>query len=140
MENKKEQKSYKTRQRTQILDCLIDNKSKHLTADEISVILKKQGNEVGKTTVYRSLEKLMEEGSVRKYICEEGKSACFQYVDDSENCHRHFHLKCIKCGKLIHLECDYLSDLEQHIFEHHKFTVDNTKTVLYGVCEECSNV
>ena len=53
MENKKEQKSYKTRQRSQILDCLIDNKSKHLTADEISVILKKKGNEVGKTTVYR---------------------------------------------------------------------------------------
>lgn len=136
---KKEQKTYKTRQRSQILNCLIENKSKHLTADEIAVILKEQGCEVGKTTVYRSLEKLMEEGSVRKYICEEGKSACFQYVDGGKNCHQHFHLKCIMCGKLIHLECDYLSDLEQHIFEHHKFIVDNTKTVLYGICEECSN-
>ena len=82
----------------------------------------------------------MEDGSVRKYLCEEGKSACFQYVGDSEECRLHFHLKCIKCGKLIHLECDYLSDLEKHISEHHKFTVDNTKTVLYGVCEDCANV
>ena len=136
----KEQKTYKTRQRSQVLNCLIDNKSKHLTADEIAVILKEQGAEGGKTTVDRALEKLVEDGSVRKYLCEEGKSACFQYVDDSEECHLHFHLKCVKCGKLIHLECDYLSDLEKHISEHHKFTVDNTKTVLYGVCEDCANV
>ncbi len=136
----KEQKTYKTRQRSQVLNCLIDNKAKHLTAEEIAVILKQHGAEVGKTTVYRTLEKLVEEGSVRKYLCEEGKSACFQYVDDSGECHLHFHLKCIKCGKLIHLECDYLSDLENHIFEHHKFTVDNTKTVLYGVCGDCSHV
>lgn len=136
----KEQKTYKTRQRSQVLNCLIDNKAKHLTADEIAVILKEQGTEVGKTTVYRTLEKLVEDGSVRKYLCEEGKSACFQYVDDSEECHLHFHLKCVKCGKLIHLECDYLSDLEKHISEHHKFAVDNTKTVLYGVCEDCGHV
>lgn len=137
MQKDKEQKIYKTRQRSQVLNCLIENKSKHLTADEIAGILKEQGNEVGKSTVYRTLEKLLEERSVRKYLCEEGKSACFQYVDSSENCHQHFHLKCVKCERLIHLECDYLSDLEQHIFEHHKFTVDNTKTVLYGVCEDC---
>lgn len=136
----KEQKTYKTRQRLQVLNCLIDNKANHLTADEIAVILKQQGAEVGKTTVYRALEKLLEEGSIRKYISEEGKSACFQYVDDSEECRRHFHLKCVKCGRLIHLECDYLSDLETHIFEHHKFTVDNTKTVLYGVCGDCCHV
>lgn len=135
----REQKTYKTKQRSQVLNCLIENKSKHLTADEITDILKQQGTEVGKTTIYRSLEKLLKDGSVRKYICEEGKSACFQYVDENENCHRHFHLKCVKCGKLIHLECDYLSDLERHIFEHHKFTVDNTKTVLYGICEECNH-
>lgn len=136
----KEQKTYKTRQRLQVLNCLIDNKAKHLTADEIAVILKQQGAEVGKTTVYRALEKLLEEGSIRKYISEEGKSACFQYVGDSEECRQHFHLKCVKCGRLIHLECDYLSDLEAHIFEHHKFTVDNTKTVLYGVCGDCCHV
>lgn len=139
MEKGKNQKSYKTRQRSLVLNCLIQNKEKHMTAEEIAVFLKEQGAEIGKATVYRTLEKLITEGGVRKYICEEGKSACFQYIDDNEKCHQHFHLKCFKCGKLIHLECDYLSDLEKHIYEHHKFTVDNTKTVLYGVCEECSH-
>lgn len=133
----KESKSYKTRQREQILNCLTENKTKHMTADDIVSWLKERKAEVGKATVYRALDKLIEEGKARKYISEEGKSACYQYVDDKGECHMHFHLKCVECGKLIHLECDYLSDLEQHILKHHKFVVDNTKTVLYGVCEDC---
>lgn len=39
--------------------------------------LKSQGNGVGKSTVYRYLEKLVEEGKVRKYFLEEGAGACF---------------------------------------------------------------
>ena len=132
-----EQKSYNTRQRTQVLDCLVNNKAKHMTADEISGWLKDNDIVVGKTTVYRTLEKLVSEGKARKYISEEGKSACFQYVDKEGHCEEHFHLKCTECGKLIHVQCDYLAELEQHVFQHHKFEVDNTKTVLYGVCEEC---
>ena len=132
-----EQRSYNTRQRSQVLDCLVNNKAKHMTADEISGWLKENDIVVGKTTVYRTLEKLVSEGKARKYISEEGKSACFQYVDQEGHCEQHFHLKCTGCGKLIHVQCDYLAELEQHVFEHHRFEVDNTKTVLYGVCEEC---
>ena len=135
----KEQKTYKTKQRTEVLNCLTANKEKHMTADEIVEQLKKSIAEVGKTTVYRTLEKLIEEGQVRKYISEEGKSACYQYVDENGECKQHFHLKCVRCGKLYHLECDYLTELERHVYEHHKFSVDNTKTVLYGICEACSN-
>lgn len=139
MSDEKEQRYYKTKQRTEVLNCLTENKNFHMTADEIVLWLKRNGIDVGKATVYRALDKLIEEKKVRKYICEEGKSACFQYVDKSKNCHLHFHLKCICCGKLIHLKCDYLTDLEKHISEHHKFTVDNTRTVLYGVCGECAD-
>lgn len=134
----KEQKTYKTRQRSQVLECLFRNRDKHMTADEILDNLKEKNTEIGKSTVYRALDKLTEEGKVRKYISDEGKSACYQYIDENGGCTEHFHLKCTKCGKLIHLKCDFLSDIEQHVFEEHKFTVDNTKTVLYGICEECN--
>lgn len=132
-----EQKSYNTRQRSQVLSCLVNNKAKHMTVDEIAEWLKKNDILVGKTTVYRTLEKLVSEGKARKYISEEGRSACFQYVDKEEHCEQHFHLKCVECGKLIHLQCGHLAQLEKHVFEHHSFEVDNTKTVLYGVCKEC---
>ena len=135
----KEQKSYVTKQRLQLQEYMALNREKHMTADEIREELKKGGIEISSATVYRTLERLIEEGKVRKYIADEGKSACYQYVDENGNCARHFHLKCTRCGRLIHLECDYMKDIERHVFEHHKFTVDNTKTVLYGICGDCGH-
>lgn len=137
----KEQKSYITRQRLQVMECIALNRDKHMTADEIREKLKKNGVEIGKSTVYRTLEKLMEEGRVRKYISDDGKSSCYQYIDEDEDgdCVSHFHLKCTRCGRLIHLECDYIKDIERHVFEHHRFMVDNTKTVLYGICGDCGH-
>lgn len=129
---------YKTRQRDLIFEFFVANKEKHVTADEVLEHLKGQGNSVGKSTVYRYLDRLVNEGKVRKYYIEEGMGACYQYVGDKEECNNHFHLKCIRCGRLIHIKCDYLSEVDEHISKHHDFKVDNTKTVLYGICNRCS--
>lgn len=134
-----EQRSYKTRQRSQVLECLMQNSEKHMTADEILAQLRNMNIEIGKSTVYRTLERLIEEKKVRKYLSDEGQSACYQYIDENGSCTRHFHLKCTRCGKLIHLECGRLTEIERHVYEHHRFSVDNTKTVLYGVCEDCGS-
>ena len=127
--------AYKTRQRELILGFIKQNAGSHLTADNIADALKSEG--VGKTTVYRYLEKLCGEGLVRKYILQEGKSACYQYSENAD-CDSHFHLKCLKCGCLLHLECDYLSDLKEHISGHHGFIIDGSRTVFYGICEVCA--
>jgi len=129
--------SYKTKQRHQILECLIKNKERHITADEIRIALSEEKSLVGKTTVYRYLDKLVSQGIVRKYIVEGGKSACYQYMERNNVCNKHFHLKCVNCGQLFHLECDYLDELDAHIKDHHDFQVDNSKTVLYGQCGSC---
>lgn len=132
--------SYKTRQRDQILDCLIQNRDRHITADEILAKLSEENAAVGKTTIYRYLDKLVSQGAVRKYFIEEGKSACYQYMGEDPVCNEHFHLKCIGCGKLIHLECHYMGNLDSHIREHHDFAVDHSKTVLYGKCGDCAKL
>ena len=118
--------SYNTRQRELILDYIKKNAKKHLTADDIADALKAE--QVGKTTVYRYLEKLCEQNIVRKFILSEGKSACYQYNDEKQ-CHDHFHMKCLKCGKLFHLECDHLKDIAAHISKMHDFTIDSSRTV-----------
>lgn len=128
---------YKTKQRDLILNYFKENNFKHVTADDVVAHLKMQGTSVGKSTVYRYLEKLVEQGIVRRYFIEEGQGACYQYAGDSKECHKHFHLKCVKCGKLIHIECNYLDEAEKHILKSHDFEIDNTKTVLYGRCENC---
>lgn len=132
--------SYKTKQKDRILTCLIQNKDRHLTVDEIRFALNGEEPMVGKTTIYRYLDKLVSQGIVRKYFIEEGKSACYQYMDQNDLCKEHYHLKCVDCGRLLHLECDYLEEMDSHIREHHNFQVDHSKTVLYGQCDSCAKL
>ena len=122
--------SYRTKQKEQILNCLVRNKDRHITADEIILALNRDKPLAGKTTVYRYLDTLVSQGTVRRYFVEGGKSACYQYMEPDGMCRRHFHLKCVDCGRLFHMECDYMGGLDSHIREHHNFQVDNTKTVL----------
>lgn len=127
---------YKTKQRSLILDILIENKSDHITAETLLEILKGRGETVGKSTIYRYLDKLVAEGKVRKFVIGEGNSACYQYTS-SDECSKHYHLKCTACGKLIHTECGFLNDVYAHVETEHNFKVDTSKTVFYGLCENC---
>ncbi|MBO5726766.1 MAG: transcriptional repressor [Clostridia bacterium] len=129
---------YKTRQKAVIEELLVKNANRHLTADDITDMLKENGNDVGRTTVYRTLERLVSDNKVRRFSMPQGESACYQYISMGETCHEHFHLKCNKCGALFHIECEQMSLLSGHIAEHHGFAVDNLKTVLYGVCRKCA--
>ena len=106
-----------------VFDILLENKERHLTADEIFEKLRKSGESVGKTTIYRHLEKLC--------------ASCYQYAGKNAECREHYHLKCTECGKLIHAECKFLSELSAHIYNEHGFKVDGSRTVLYGVCGDC---
>lgn len=129
--------AYKTKQRELILSYLTENKNHHVMADEIAEHLKSQGNAVGKSTVYRYLDKLVNDGIVKKYISEEGKSACYQYSENN-NCNHHYHFKCTQCGTLLHVQCSHLNEMEMHIYQNHGFKIDLCKTVIYGICEKCS--
>ncbi len=129
---------YKTRQRERILRLLTENAGRHLSVDEVVDHLRGQGEPVGKSTVYRYLDRLVEQGLVRRYFLEERTGACYQYAGGEERCREHFHLKCIGCGGLLHVECSYLDEVAQHVASHHRFAIDHTKTVLYGLCELCA--
>lgn len=130
--------TYNTKQKMIIEAFLRRNTSEQFTCDEISQYLISEGTPVGKTTVYRYIEKLAAEGRIRKIVGGISKSAQYQYIDENLNCNNHMHLKCLRCGEFIHLGCDFLTGVNEHIFEHHRFRVDNSKTVLYGLCDKCS--
>ncbi len=124
---------YETKQKSVILDYLKNHSGEHTTAAGIVAGLKANGEKIGTATVYRRLDKLVDNGEVRKYITD--KVACYQYT--GKECGNHFHLKCTKCDTLFHVDCDFLSELAPHILQHHNFKVDNYRTVMYGLCEKC---
>jgi Fur family ferric uptake transcriptional regulator len=129
---------YNTRQREAVLNYLKESGGAHLSAAKIAEHLKGQDGHVGRTTVYRCLERLVEGGSVRRFVTD-GNSACYQYIGERDDCHAHLHLKCELCGELRHVECDVLDDISRHFRDMHAFRMNILKTVLYGTCERCAN-
>lgn len=127
---------YKTRQKECILLALEENKEKCFTVDELFDILAKKGEKVGRTTVYRTLKELKENGLVREYLSSRGESSSYQRSDTKE-CSHHLHLMCNSCGEVFHLDCKCSEEIEEHFLDHHGFLPDNTKTVIYGTCEKC---
>lgn len=129
---------YKTKQSRLVCEYLKANAEKHFSAEEVYFALLSNGGKIGRTTVYRQLDRLVDEGKVRKFAAGDNDARCYQFADN-ERCHNHYHLKCSDCGRLIHTECDFLDKLSAHIFADHKFIIDGSKTVLYGICELCAN-
>ena len=134
----KREAGYNTKQKEKLVDFLINNKDKHTTVQEISAYLSTEGSPLGTATIYRQLDKLVESGVVRKFVIDGKTGACYQYIENEHECREHFHLKCLRCGRLIHLNCDHLMSINKHIEEHHGFIIDPSQTVFYGRCTDCS--
>ena len=124
---------YNTKHRNEIIKYLKKNENKHLTIQEIKDELK---GKIPQATLYRLMDSLEQEGVVRKYIIGPNSACCYQYANCHHD-HEHFHLVCQKCGKLIHLECDEVEHLVNHIKDDHGFAIDVTKVNFYGICDEC---
>lgn len=130
-------RTYQTKQQETILQYLKENGHRHVTAAEIAAHLAAQRTPVGLTTVYRHLEKLVAAGKVQKFLTDGTACACFQYLPSDELAHAHFHLKCLQCGTLLHMQCSFIETLTAHIMEAHQFSMLPMKTTFYGTCAAC---
>lgn len=129
--------SYATISRKKILEFLKNSSDRTVTAADVDSHLKENDSEVNITTIYRYLDKLAKDGTVMKYVAEKGSQAAYQYVEPGRNCEEHLHMKCVKCGKIIHLECHFMEEISRHISRSHQFTLQCKNSILYGVCREC---
>jgi len=129
---------YNTKQRKAILSYIASLSGSHITAAQITAHFENEDFPIGRTTIYRHLDKLTENGRVRKYTIDGISGACFQYVNCDEDCPADFHLKCESCGALIHLQCDMLKEIKQHMSDQHAFQINSVKTVFYGKCGNCN--
>ncbi len=129
--------TYKTAGRQKLLDFFHTHPDRQFTAVELSEQMNR-GEEArgGRSTLYRHLSELCKEGTVRKYRSDTQSAYVYQFVGHGDCCH-HFHLKCERCGRLVHLDCAVSEELLQHIRTDHHFRVDSGRSILYGVCEAC---
>lgn len=131
-------KGYKlTPQRRSIVDTIIKNEGKHLTAEEIYDEVKKECPEIGLATVYRTVLLLEELNVVSRLELNDG---CSRYeIVHSNETHRHHHLICNICHKVLEVQDDLLEDLEANIEKDYKFKILDHSVKFYGICDECQD-
>ncbi|MBR1859173.1 MAG: transcriptional repressor [Selenomonadaceae bacterium] len=133
-------KDYKmTEQRREILQIFLDQPAEHhLSAEDVHAILRSKKSEIGLATVYRSLELLGSLGLLLKIEFGDGCSR-YELNTTDPNSHRHHHLICIKCHKVIEFDEDKLDELEAEIANKSGFEILNHEVKFFGYCKDCRN-
>lgn len=127
----KRSESYNTKQKNIILDVI----KKHEHEFTVKDIYNELKGVVGLTTIYRLFDKLIDENILNKFISRDNVTY-YQYLKEC-NEENHFYLKCDKCGDLVHIDCDCIEDLSNHIFKEHKFKPNKDHIIINGECEKC---
>ena len=123
---------YNTEKRTELLNFLKSGGQAY-TVEEICSLILDGGH--GKSTVYRLISKLVDEGIVRRISDGKTRKVTYQYIH-SGACAEHLHLKCKECGRLIHLDEHTSHILEKRILKTEGFALDDG-ALLYGKCRSC---
>ena len=127
---------YKTKSK-EIISNEIKEFKNGFTIKELNTNLDNKDIKVGLTTIYRALEELESKGVVKKYF-DENNIAHFKYLLDCES-QSHFYLKCNKCNKIIHIDCECINDFYIHILKKHKFSIESTNLIIPGLCNDCKS-
>ncbi|MGQ9745293.1 MAG: Fur family transcriptional regulator, partial [Dissulfurimicrobium sp.] len=130
METSKINKIRMTRQREIIIKELRAMKT-HPTADELYDKVRKFIPRISLATVYRNLEILSGLGIIKK-LDVTGRQKRFD--GDISN---HYHIKCIKCGKVNDIPMIQLSEIERALTDSCGYTVLGYHLEFEGICPEC---
>lgn len=106
---------------------------RHVTAEEVYNYVKNEHSTIGKGTVYRNLNILAGEGRVRKVEIP-GGADCFDFM-----LKKHYHVKCIKCGRVFDVDMDEIKELESFIHDKQGFEFLDYDILFKGICRECQN-
>jgi Fur family ferric uptake transcriptional regulator len=105
-----------------------------LSAVEIEDSLRARGERIGRASVYRVLELLVEHGLVERVTVGQGLARFERALASGEH---HHHLVCERCGRLVAFADPGLERAIHRVSERLGVRVDAHEVVLRGACEDC---
>ncbi len=103
----------------------------HATAEEVYAHITEVYPSISKGTVYRNLNTLSEDGEIRR-IEVPGAADHFDH-----NCEDHYHVICVRCGKVFDVDMEPLPSLTERINDTHGFDFLDFDIIFKGICPEC---
>lgn len=121
-----------TQQRQSIWDeiCATDD---HRDAEEIYLSLRKEGMNVSRATVYRTIDVLVKNNLVRKLDLGDGR-ARYEHKMDSGH---HDHLICVTCGKIEEFMDETIEQRQDQIVNDLGFKLIRHIHQLFVICSDC---
>ncbi len=120
-----------TRQRRAVVSAL-GHATTFRSAQEIHTLLKDRGDDVGLTTVYRTLQALADASEVDVLRLPDGESVYRRCSDG-----HHHHLVCRTCGKTVEIEGPAVERWAGQIAKDHGFRDIAHTLEIFGVCRDC---
>jgi Fur family ferric uptake transcriptional regulator len=102
------------------------------SAQEIHQFMQREGESIGLTTVYRSLQSLVNDQIVDLLRREDGE-AIYRLCGESH----HHHLVCKSCGETIEIQGGAIESWAKKVAKSYGFReVDHTAEI-FGICRKC---
>ena len=120
-----------TASRLAIVNTLVESAG-HVTADELAEKVRQQAPRVGRMTVYRTLDLLVELGVARPIYQGTGAAHYILMANGS-----HHHLICDRCNDIIEFEEHAAGTLMEQLAEQFNFHLVSHLLELHGLCEDC---
>lgn len=120
-----------TRQRTAVKAAL-DGRDDFMSAQQLHDLLRHQGESVGLTTVYRSLQGLAEAGEVDLLVTDDGETVYRRCSPD-----HHHHLVCRSCGRTVEITGPAVETWADAVAREHGFTDISHTLEVFGLCADC---
>jgi Fur family transcriptional regulator, ferric uptake regulator len=121
----------RTRQRTAV-DGILADRDDFRTAQEIHDDLRRLGERVGLTTVYRTLQAMTEAGELDALRTADGETA---YRRCSTG--HHHHLVCRSCGRTVEVSGPAVEKWANAVAEQHNFRDVSHDLEIFGTCSSC---
>lgn len=120
-----------TRQRTAVKAAL-EGRDEFMSAQQLHDLLRHQGDSVGLTTVYRSLQALADAGEVDLLVTDDGETVYRRCSPE-----HHHHLVCRSCGRTVEIAGPAVETWADAIASEHGFTQISHTLELFGLCRDC---
>jgi Fur family ferric uptake transcriptional regulator len=105
----------------------------HLSADDLFDLVRREDAGIGRATVYRTLQWMVDAGLARKVDFGEGRSR----FEPSYRHPRHFHLICNRCHRSSEFLSSDVETLMDEIAGARGFETSQAVVQIYGTCEDC---
>jgi Fur family ferric uptake transcriptional regulator len=120
-----------TRQRLLVANALAAA-GRQLTAEQLYRSLRRQVPGIGRATVFRTLETLVDAGVARRL---ELDGHVYAYVACLPE--HHHHLACTRCGRVEEIDEAYIAPIAQRLAHDLGFEIDDARLDFYGRCAAC---